>query len=167
LARWSCSMTLKASMLKQIFLKKCERLLPRGKTLISGHLALHLALDYVLVVLRRTSNPDSPKRSAASIERPRRAPPSATRPPETHWLLVEGRGTNSPPARRMAGLARKLTGRSAGEELTGVEHCAACRQIVEAANGAPKFGSPQKWRQLGTAHHLTTTVRAIQRLLGP
>lgn len=87
---------------------------------------------------------------------------------ETHWLLVKGRGTKRhPPSTQMRGLAGKLTAGPLAKCFAGAEHCAACRRIVDAAKGAPKLGSPTKWRELGTAHHLTTTVRAIQRLHGP
>lgn len=87
---------------------------------------------------------------------------------EARWLLIKGRGTKKlSPGKQMPGLAAQLATGSHKKAFAGATHCAACALIVEAANGAPGMGSLTKWRQVGTAHHITTTVEAIQKLPWP
>jgi hypothetical protein len=87
---------------------------------------------------------------------------------DSKWLLIKGRGTKkASPGKQMPGLAGQLTTGAHKKAFCGAHHCAACALIVAAANGAPKLGSPTKWRQIGTAHHITTTVEAIQKLPAP
>lgn len=87
---------------------------------------------------------------------------------ESKWLLIKGRGTKKlPPGKQMPGLAAQLAAGPHKKSFAGVQHCAACALIVAAANGAPKLGSLTKWRQVGTAHHITTTVESIRKLPAP
>ena len=87
---------------------------------------------------------------------------------DSKWLLIKGRGTRKmSPAKQMPGLAAQLATGQLRKAFAGAHHCAACALIVAAANGAPKLGSLTKWRQIGTAHHITTTVEAIQNLHAP
>lgn len=84
---------------------------------------------------------------------------------EEDWLLIKGRGTKKhPPGIRMPHLAKSLVLGAHRQSFAGAGHCAGCQLIQGAANGAPGMGSLTKWRQIGTAHHLTTTVAALQQL---
>ena len=85
-----------------------------------------------------------------------------------NWLLIKGRGTRKlSPGKQMPGLAAQLTTGALKKSFAGRSHCAACALIVAAANGAPSLAGLTKWRQIGTAHHITTTVEAIQNLPSP
>lgn len=87
---------------------------------------------------------------------------------DAKWLLIKGRGTKKlSPGKQMAGLAAQLATGPHKKAFAGAHHCAACALIVAAANGAPNLGSLTKWRQVGAAHHITTTVEAIQKLPSP
>lgn len=81
------------------------------------------------------------------------------------WLLIKGVGTRRvKPSLQMPGLAGQLAAGPLKKQFTGTAHCAGCEMIGAAAQGAPKLGSPTKWRQIGTVHHLTTVVEALQKL---
>lgn len=87
---------------------------------------------------------------------------------DSQWLLIKGRGTKkSSPSVQMPGLARSLVSGPHKKHFLKAQHCAGCELIEKAAQGAPKVGSLTKWRQIGTGHHITTTVEAIQRLPWP
>lgn len=87
---------------------------------------------------------------------------------DSKWLLIKGRGTKKlSPGKQMPGLAAQLATGSHKKAFAGAHHCAACALVVAAANGAPKLGSLTKWRQIGTTHHITTTVEALQKLPAP
>lgn len=87
---------------------------------------------------------------------------------ELQWLLVKGRGTKkSPPSGQFPKLAGELVRGAHKKQFAGTGHCAGCKMIDAATKGAPKLGSLTTWRRIGTAHHITTTVEAIQRLHVP
>ena len=84
------------------------------------------------------------------------------------WLLLKGRGTRKASTKiQMPKLARELVAGGLRVHFRGPDHCAGCRRIQEAAGGAPGAGSLMTWRRIGTVHHITTTVEAIQRLHAP
>jgi hypothetical protein len=81
------------------------------------------------------------------------------------WLLIKGVGTRStPPSTQFPQLARRLISGDLKAYFAGVSHCAGCRGISDAADGAPRLGSPEVWRRLGTIHHITTTVQGLAAL---
>jgi hypothetical protein len=87
---------------------------------------------------------------------------------DSEWLLIKGRGTKkSPPSLQMPTLARALVNGIHKRSFAGASHCSGCDLIDRATRSAVGLGSLTKWRQIGTAHHITATVEAIQRLPWP
>lgn len=87
---------------------------------------------------------------------------------DSQWLLIKGRGTKkSKPSLQMPGLAAQLFSGPLKKHFAGTKHCAGCEMVAAAAQGGPKLSSPTKWRQIGTTHHLTTVVEALQKLPAP
>jgi Beta protein len=81
------------------------------------------------------------------------------------WLLVKGVSTRkSPPSQQFPVLAYRLVNGSLKGSFQGDAHCAGCSSMVAAAAGAPKLGSPEVWRHLGTIHHLTTVTEQLAAL---
>ncbi len=84
------------------------------------------------------------------------------------WLLVKGESTNTTPARvQFPRLAARLTTGSLATHFSSQDHCAGCRDMVRASSGARGFGSPEAWRRLGTAHHITRASQLIRALTWP
>lgn len=81
------------------------------------------------------------------------------------WLLIKGQSTKAVPAKlQFPMLARKLVSGELAEYYYGVDHCAGCRLMEHAAEGAPNLGSAEVWRKLGTVHHITVVAQALERL---
>ena len=84
------------------------------------------------------------------------------------WLLVKGVSTEAVPAAvQFPGLATRLVYGDLKPFFAGIEHCAGCAQMADAANGLPKLGTAEVWRKLGTIHHLTRAVEMISSLTWP
>jgi hypothetical protein len=84
------------------------------------------------------------------------------------WLLIKGQGTrNAAPSTQFPRLARRLVSGDLSGWFAGPTHCAGCGGIYDAAQGAPKLGSPEAWRRLGTIHHITMVVEALTGLPWP
>ena len=83
------------------------------------------------------------------------------------WLLIKGVSTKRVlPSEQFPQLAKQLVyGRLRGQ-FAGPDHCGGCRGMKAAADGAPRLGSPEAWRRLGTAHHVTTVARCLAFLHG-
>lgn len=79
------------------------------------------------------------------------------------WLLVKGESMKLKGGAQFAGLAAKVIAASS----TNAQHCEGCAGLFAAAGGAPKHGSLQKWRELGTIHHITQTVESLAALPWP
>lgn len=79
------------------------------------------------------------------------------------WLLVKGESIRLKGGAQFAGLASKVSATSSVDAT----HCAGCAGVIDAAAGAPLFGSLQKWRELGTIHHITQTVESLAALPWP
>lgn len=83
------------------------------------------------------------------------------------WLLIKGRSTRQTPAKtQFPMLARRLVIGDLSAFFAGSDHCAGCEGMAAAAGGAPKFGSAEVWRRLGTTHHITRAVEQLRLLLG-
>jgi hypothetical protein len=81
------------------------------------------------------------------------------------WLLIKGSSTKiTPPTLQFPVLATKLVTGSLHQHFYGIEHCNGCSLMKASADGAPKLGSPEAWRRLGTIHHLTTVVNQLTSL---
>lgn len=84
---------------------------------------------------------------------------------DQHWLLVKGESTrNLPPSLQFPQLASKLVNGSLKHYFSGPHHCAGCEAMQEAADGAPKYGSLETWRRLGTIHHISRVMQELGSL---
>ena len=79
------------------------------------------------------------------------------------WLLIKGEGTRHFPAReQFPQLATQLVYGIHSRHFMGRDHCPGCCSIAMAADGAPRLGSAEVWRRLGTIHHLSTVLQQLQ-----
>lgn len=84
------------------------------------------------------------------------------------WLLIKGESTRlRRPKLQFPELATQLVYGHLSEHFAGEGHCAGCASIKAAADGAPRLGSAEVWRRLGTIHHLTRTIEDLQALTWP
>jgi hypothetical protein len=84
------------------------------------------------------------------------------------WLLIKGESTRlTLPSTQFPSLATQLVYGHLRRWFCGVGHCAGCRFIKAAADGASGFGSAEAWRRLGTIHHITTVVQELGALPWP
>lgn len=84
------------------------------------------------------------------------------------WLLVKGESTK----RVRAGLqfpkiAKRIVSNVHGAHYQGPRHCTGCEKINDAAHGAPKLGSPEAWRRIGSIHHISTVLQDLASLRWP
>jgi hypothetical protein len=87
---------------------------------------------------------------------------------DEQWLLIKGESTRrAPPREQFPALATQLVYGHLGPHFAGAMHCEGCRGMKAAADGAPGLGSPEAWRRLGTIHHITTAVKALDSLPWP
>ena len=79
------------------------------------------------------------------------------------WLLVKGESTRKVRAGiQFPKIAKRVVNNVHGNHYQGIKHCAGCKSINDAANGAPKLGSPEAWRRLGTIHHVATVLKDLK-----
>ena len=85
------------------------------------------------------------------------------------WLLIKGSSTRITPASvQFRRLAAQLVSRGPlARFFAGAAHCYGCQDAVRAARGAPRLGSAEVWRRIGTQHHLTTVVGQMASLSWP
>lgn len=84
------------------------------------------------------------------------------------WLLIKGESTRfTPPSMQFPTLASQLVYGHLHSCYRGRDHCPGCASIKAAADGAPRLGSPEAWRRLGTIHHITTVVQELDALTWP
>ncbi|MEJ2147815.1 MAG: hypothetical protein P8020_22090 [Acidobacteriota bacterium] len=84
------------------------------------------------------------------------------------WLLVKGESTRfNRPGLQFPELARRLVYGMHRQEFFGTGHCPGCARMKDAADGAPRLGSAEIWRRLGTIHHISTTVQSLSQLPWP
>jgi hypothetical protein len=82
------------------------------------------------------------------------------------WLIIKGESKDTTPLKRQFPmLAAMLTEGPLSAHFAGVGHCAGCSYMVRAAQGEPGLGSPEAWRRLGTAHHITQASEQIRALV--
>ena len=87
---------------------------------------------------------------------------------EDAWLLIKGESTRrKPPSEQFPILATQLVYGHLRSHFAGATHCDGCAGMKAAADGAPKRGSAEAWRRLGTIHHITTAVLALESLPWP
>jgi Beta protein len=81
------------------------------------------------------------------------------------WLLVKGESTRfRQPSVQFPELATRLAYGHLRSHFRGENHCEGCALIKAAADGAPRFGSAEAWRRLGTMHHISTVVEQLDLL---
>lgn len=84
------------------------------------------------------------------------------------WLLIKGESTRLiPPSQQFPILAARLVYGDLQPYFLGSGHCAGCESIKAAADGAPKLGSAEAWRRLGTIHHLSMAMQGLDSLPWP
>jgi hypothetical protein len=84
------------------------------------------------------------------------------------WLLVKGESTKiKKPSGQFLKIAKEIVSNKHGHHYSGVNHCTGCRMINDAANGAPKLGSLEKWRLIGSIHHVSTVLKDLSALHWP
>lgn len=87
---------------------------------------------------------------------------------ENKWLLIKGESTRSTaPGLQFPELATRLVYGHLRPHFAGQDHCAGCRSIKAAADGAPRFGSAEAWRRLGTIHHIAVVMQGLGSLPWP
>lgn len=87
---------------------------------------------------------------------------------EDTWLLIKGKGTRTKrPGEQFPTLAAKLIYSNLKSYFAGSKHCDGCASMKAAADGAPRLGSLQVWRQLGTVHHITKVMQGLASLAWP
>ena len=81
------------------------------------------------------------------------------------WLLIKGESTRITLATtQFPALATQLVHGHLGSHFSGVGHCGGCASIQASARGAPRLGSAEVWRRLGTIHHITTVILELAAL---
>ena len=84
---------------------------------------------------------------------------------EEHWLLVKGESTRrTPPSIQFPSLASQLVYGILRGRFAGQNHCSGCSSIEDSANGAPRLGSADVWRRIGTIHHIKSVIDQLNVL---
>lgn len=87
---------------------------------------------------------------------------------EEAWLLIKGESSRRTPTKvQYPRLATQLVYGHLRNHFAGETHCAGCASIKAAADGAPRMGSAEVWRRLGTIHHITRVVQDLSALPEP
>ena len=87
---------------------------------------------------------------------------------EKEWLLIKGESPKRrPPSEQFPELARRLVQGPLRSDFAGIGHCAGCAAMKAAADGAPRLGSLEAWRRLGTIHHITLVAEQLAALPWP
>jgi hypothetical protein len=87
---------------------------------------------------------------------------------ENAWLLIKGESTRSTaPGTQFPELATRLVYGHLKSHFVGATHCAGCASMRAAADGAPKLGSAEVWRRLGTIHHISAVMQGLDSLPWP
>lgn len=81
------------------------------------------------------------------------------------WLLIKGESTRRRlPSKQFPELAKQLVYGHLRAHFAGEHHCEGCASIKAAADGLGGFGSAEAWRRIGTVHHITQVVEALNTL---
>ena len=82
-----------------------------------------------------------------------------------NWLLIKGESTRfTRPGAQFPALATRLVYGHLQGHFAGPDHCQGCASMKAAADGAPRFGSAETWRRLGTVHHVSTVIQGLDSL---
>lgn len=81
------------------------------------------------------------------------------------WLLIKGESTRfKRPVSQFPALATRLVYGHLRNHFAGAAHCDGCASMKAAADGAPRLGSAEAWRRLGTIHHISTVMQGLALL---
>jgi hypothetical protein len=80
---------------------------------------------------------------------------------EAQWYLARGLAIQLHGGAQYGDLAAALI---ASNYFMGADHCWGCKTISDCADGLPGANSPERWRSIGTCHHLTLTAEQIRML---
>ena len=87
---------------------------------------------------------------------------------EEDWLLIKGESTRmKAPSDQFPKLAHRLVYGDLQKYFLGPDHCRGCESMKAAADGAPRLGSAEIWRRLGTIHHVSMVMQGIDSLPWP
>ena len=82
-----------------------------------------------------------------------------------HWLLIKGGSTRFTRAGiQFPRLAKRLVADDLKVNFKGASHCMGCKFMKAASDGAPKLGSAEAWRRLGTIHHVSMVMHGLDSL---
>lgn len=85
-----------------------------------------------------------------------------------HWLLVKGESTKvRKSSTQFPKIAKSIVTNRYGSHYRGRQHCTGCKLIDDAAIGAPNLGSAEKWRLIGSIHHVSTVLKDLSALHWP
>lgn len=91
-------------------------------------------------------------------------PSAAIRYAETEaWFLTKGVNIRDNGGGQFRDLAQVVIDQTGAQ----ASHCGGCHGLHEAAENADGYGALQKWRELGTLHHITLTVENLAALPWP
>jgi hypothetical protein len=79
----------------------------------------------------------------------------------TQWYIARGLSLRGNGGGQYTAMAAALT---ASPDFMGVAHCWGCAQADGCGNGTVAAGSPEKWRSIGTCHHLSLTADDVTGL---
>ena len=81
------------------------------------------------------------------------------------WLLIKGQSTRFARAEiQFPVLAKRLVAGDLKVYFMGATHCMGCKSMKAASDGAPKLGSAEAWRRLGTIHHVSMVMHGLDSL---
>ena len=81
------------------------------------------------------------------------------------WLLIKGKSTRFVRAGiQFPVLAKRLVAGDPKVYFMGATHCMGCKSMKAASDGAPKLGSAEAWRRLGTIHHVSMVMHGLDSL---
>ena len=81
------------------------------------------------------------------------------------WLLIKGQSTRFKSAGiQFPLLAERLVADDLKVYFMGATHCMGCKSMKAASDGAPKLGSAEVWRRLGTIHHVSMVMYGLDSL---
>ncbi len=81
------------------------------------------------------------------------------------WLLIKGHSTRTTrPTIQFPALAARLVYGHLGTDFSGAGHCDGCESMKSAADRAPRLGSAEVWRRLGTIHHISMVMQGLASL---
>jgi Beta protein len=87
---------------------------------------------------------------------------------QEQWVRIKGVDTKDESGtKQFPELATNLVYGQLAQHFCKAPHCAGCKGVKAAADGAEGYGQGGVWRRLGTIHHITLTLQQIDALNVP